>query len=118
MANKPLTKEAWTNEMTIELGNIAQGNKVTNTPGTNNVFFLDHTAIKNIPTNRKLTYACIVVDYGPQKPDPNSVRITVDGNLIEYPHEVTTQTADLVTNKILWKIIAVITSMQSMIVLI
>ncbi|KAL7466426.1 hypothetical protein ACHAXS_006719, partial [Conticribra weissflogii] len=36
------------------------------------------------------------------KPDPNRVKITVGGNLIEYPHEVTTQTADLVTTKILW----------------
>ncbi len=43
------------------------------------------------------------MDYRPQKPDPNKVRITVGGNLIEYPSEVTTLTSDLVTAKILWK---------------
>ncbi len=55
--------------MTMEPGNIAQGYKATNTSGTNAVFFLGHNAIKNIPTDRKITYACIVVNYRPQKPD-------------------------------------------------
>ena len=38
----------------------------------------------------------------PPKDNPNRVRITVGGNLIDYPGELTTQTADLVTTKILW----------------
>ena len=49
-----------------------------------------------------VTYARIVVDYRPQKEDPNRVRITVGGNLIDYPGELTTRTADLTTAKILW----------------
>ena len=57
--------------------------------------------IKQIPKDRTVTYARIVVDYCPQKDDPNRVRITVGGNLIDYPDELTTQTADLVTSKIL-----------------
>jgi hypothetical protein len=40
-----------------------------------------------------VTYANIVVDYRPQKSDPN---------LINYPGELTTRTADLTTAKILW----------------
>ncbi len=40
--------------------------------------------------------------YRPQKPVPNRVIITVGGNLIEYPHEVTAQTADLFTEQLLW----------------
>jgi hypothetical protein len=42
------------------------------------------------------------VDYRPQKEDLNRVRITVGGNLINYPGELTTRTADLTTAKILW----------------
>ena len=34
--------------------------------------------------------------------DPNRVRITAGGNLIEYTGELTTRTADLTTSKILW----------------
>ena len=41
----------------------------------------------------------------PQKTDPNHIRITSGGNLIEYPGEITTRTADLTTSKILWNII-------------
>ena len=43
-----------------------------------------------------------MVDFCPQKEDPNRVRITAGGNLIQYPGELTTQTADLTTAKLLW----------------
>ena len=58
--------------------------------------------IANIPQDRTVTYARIVVDFRPQKDDPHRVRITAGGNLIDYPHELTTRTADLTTSKILW----------------
>ena len=58
--------------------------------------------IKNIPHDRTVTYAQIIVDYRPHKKDPNRVRITVGGNLITYPGELTTRTTDLVTTKFLW----------------
>jgi hypothetical protein len=64
--------------------------------------FLDHQGVRNIPKDRTITYARVVVDYRPQKANPNRVRITVGGNLIDYPGELTTNTADLVTSKILW----------------
>jgi len=43
-----------------------------------------------------------VIDHQPQKEDPNCVRITIGGNLIDYPFERTTHTADMVSSKILW----------------
>jgi hypothetical protein len=43
-----------------------------------------------------------VIDHCPQKEDPNRVQITVGGNLINYPFEPTTNTADMVSSKILW----------------
>ena len=63
--------------------------------------FLDLEGIKNIPKDRVVTYAKIVVDYRPQKEDPDRVRITAGGNLIQYPGELTTRTADLRTTKIM-----------------
>ena len=55
-----------------------------------------------IPNDRVVTYSNIVVDYHPQKEYPNRVRITAGGNLIIYPGELTTRTADITTSKILW----------------
>ena len=49
-----------------------------------------------------MTYGRIVVDFRPQKTDPNRVRITVGGNLIDYPYDLTTRTADLTTSKVMW----------------
>ena len=63
---------------------------------------LTHDAIKQIPKDRVIMYTRIVVDYRPQKKDPNRVRLTAGGNLINYPGELTTRTADLTTTKILW----------------
>ena len=63
---------------------------------------MNHDNIRNIPAGKKITYGRIVVDYRSQKDDPNRVRITAGGNLIEYAGEVTTKTADLVTSKVLW----------------
>ena len=47
-------------------------------------------------------YTRIVVDYHPQKDDLNRVRITMGGNLTNYPYELTTRTADLTLSKMLW----------------
>ena len=51
---------------------------------------------------KKPTYARVVVDLRSQKEDPNIVRITAGGNLIKYAGELTTRTADLTTEKMLW----------------
>ena len=66
---------------------------------------MTHEAITQIPKDRTVTYARTVVDYRPQKADPNMVRITAGGNLIDYPHKLTTHTAYLTTTKIMWNII-------------
>ncbi len=49
-----------------------------------------------------VTHACLVINHQPQKDDLNCVRITVRGNLINYPYELTTRTADMVSVKIMW----------------
>jgi hypothetical protein len=102
LANDPVMKEIWTTAFGKELGGLTQGDNKTGAAGTNTVFFMDHNEIKNIPSDCNVTYAQVVVDYRPQKEDPNRVHITVGGNLINYPGELTTRTADLVTSKISW----------------
>ena len=44
----------------------------------------------------------MVVDFRPQKENPNRVRITAGRNLITFLDELTTRTADLTVSKILW----------------
>ena len=55
--------------------------------------------IKNIPKDCIVTYTRIVVYNLPHKSDPNLVRITADGNFIEYPNELTARTVDLKATK-------------------
>ena len=63
---------------------------------------MDFDKIAKIPKGNFARHANIVVDCRHQKKDPNRVRITAGGNLIRYPFELTTRTADLTTSKILW----------------
>ena len=85
--------------MCVELGRLAQGDQ--DIPVTNTIKFMTHEEIKNIPMDRTVTYARIVVDYRAHKDNPNRVCITVGGNLINYPGELTTHTADLTTTKVM-----------------
>eukprot|EP00804_Cyclotella_cryptica_P028165 CCRYP_011030-RA/>CCRYP_011030-RA protein AED:0.16 eAED:0.16 QI:0/0/0/1/0.25/0/5/0/1115 len=100
LANDPTLQEVCMKAMCKELGRLAQGWEGKS--GTDTIFFMTHEEIKQIPKDRTVTYARIVVNYRPQKDDPNRVRITVGRNLINYPDELTTCTADLTTAKILW----------------
>ena len=102
LAADPATQAVWTTAFGKEWENITQGDNKKRTKGTDSLIVLNHKEILNIPTDRTVTYANIVVDYRPQKEDPNCVRITAGGNLVNYTGELTTRTADLTTSKILW----------------
>ncbi len=43
-----------------------------------------------------------MLNYQPQKADPHQICITVGSNLINYPRELSTQTANLTTSKLIW----------------
>ena len=94
-----LLRDVWSKAMCKELGRLAQG--YGETKGTNTIKFLTLEEIPCIPDDRVVTYARIVVDFCPQKEDPNRVWITVGGNLINYPGKLTTCTADITTSKIM-----------------
>ena len=71
--------------------------------GKNCIFVMNHNQIKQMyAEDRAPAYAHVVVDFRPQKADPNRVRITAGGNLIQCPGDLTTRTADITTSKIIW----------------
>ena len=100
LISNPKTKEVWSNGMCKELVRLLQGYK--STEGTNTCVILTLEQVRQIPKDRVVTYTRTVVDYHTQKSDPYRVRITVGGNLIHYPGDVTTKTADMITSKLLW----------------
>ena len=84
----------------VELGRLSQWYKYTKETYT--IHFLTLEEIKKIPGDCTVTYARIVVDYCLQKNYPNHIHIMVEDNLIEYPGELTTRTADITTSKVMW----------------
>ena len=79
LAADPATQAVWTTAFGKEWGNLTQGDNKTRTKGTDSLIVLNHEEIRNIPTDRTVTYANIVVDCRPQKEDPNRVCITAGG---------------------------------------
>jgi hypothetical protein len=101
LQHHPDLKDLWVPAMSKELHRLAQG-KPGITKATNTIFFLSHNDICQIPKNRTVTYARVVINHRPQKEDPHCVPMTVGGNLINYPFELTTRTTDMVSSKLLW----------------
>jgi hypothetical protein len=66
---------------------------------TDTIFFIPH---EEVPSDRTVTYGRIVVDIRPQKEEQERTRLTVGGNLIDYPGDCSTKTAGLTTAKVLF----------------
>ena len=101
LMDEPALKDLWVPAMSKELHCLAQGKEGV-TVGTNTIFYLTHDEIRRIPKDRTVTYARIVIGHRPQKDVPNRVQITVGENLINYPYELTTVTANMVSAKNMW----------------
>ena len=92
----------WEQSSIEEWARLAQGCPPANIPesaGTNTLFFIK---MKQIPAGKKATYIRIVVADRPQKENTRRVRVTVGGDQIDYPGDVSTKTAGLTTAKILF----------------
>lgn len=100
LIDDPLLQETRSKAMCKEIGRLCQDFRETE--GTNTMRVLDLKGTKNIPKDRVVICARIVVDYRSQKVDPNRVRITAGGNLIQYPCELITRSADTRASKIMW----------------
>ena len=92
-------RDTWAKSLANEIGRLSQG--IRDIAGTNTIEFIRKA---DIPKDRRrdITYGRIVVAYRPQKTEPNRSRLTVGGDRINYPFEVSTPTADLPTIKMLW----------------
>ena len=99
LMNDAETAEVWQTAFGKDFGGMAQGDDKTGQKGTNSVFIMTHNEI-NIAkkAGHKWTYARIVVDFRPQKEDPNRIRIAVGGNLITFKGNTSTRTANLTTS--------------------
>jgi hypothetical protein len=82
-----------------KFGGLAQDDHKNRAKQSNNFFVVTHYEIYHVGKDQTITYERIVVDYLPQKANPNNLHITAGRNLIDYPGELTTHTADLTTSK-------------------
>jgi hypothetical protein len=92
----PSTKALWQRSSANEFGRLAQGLK-RGIKGTNTIVFISH---KDVPAGRKPTYGRFVCSYRPQKSEPERTRLTVGGNLIDYPGDTHAPTADITLFKL------------------
>ena len=67
--------------------------------GTNTNFFIPKY---KVPEGRTVTYGRIVARIRPQKAETHRTRLTVGRNLIHFPGDVTTPTADLIMTKLIF----------------
>jgi hypothetical protein len=95
----PALKPIWIKSMANEFGRLAQGVGTRMPTGSGTIHFITPD---QIPKGKFATYARIVCDIRPQKAEKHRVRLTVGGNLINYPHKVSTPTADISTVKCLF----------------
>jgi hypothetical protein len=102
LMNDPSTANTWQTAFGNHFGGMAKGDIKPGKMGTNSMFVMSHKDIPNIPMDRVVTYAKVVVNYRPQKEDTNRIRIITGGNLINYPGELYTRRADLTTSKLMW----------------
>lgn len=89
----------WEQMMSDEIGKCAQGNDAHPDSGTNTFFFIHR---HEMPARKKATYARIVAEDRPHKEIKKRIRLTVGGDKIDYPGDVSTKTSDLTTVKILF----------------
>ena len=66
---------------------------------TNNIFFIPKD---KVPAGRIVTYGIIVAKIPPQKAETHRTRLTVRGDLINLPDDVTTPKADIITAKLIF----------------
>ncbi len=99
----PTTAKVWQTAFGKVFRGMAQGDNKTGQKGTNAIFVMKHNELaKILQTGKKLTFAHLLVNHRPQKEDPNQIRITAMGNLVNYDGELSVQTADINTAKMHW----------------
>ena len=87
----------WKKSFANELGRLAQG--VSNqVDGTNTIFFKQKSAVTR---SKRVTYGRLVCDIKKNKTETHQTRLTVGGNLLNFPGLLSTPTATVTTAKCL-----------------
>jgi hypothetical protein len=102
LMNDPATAEIWMTAFGKDFGRMSQGNNKTGQKGTNAMFVMSPSDTPLIPKDHIITNARVVVNHRPQKEDPNRIRITAGGNLINYPSKLATRHTNITTAKLHW----------------
>ena len=76
LLKQDITWEIWSLAICKELSTLSYGYKGL-VEVTHTLLFMSHDDICDIPRDKTVIYACIVVDYWPQKADPNRIRLTL-----------------------------------------
>ncbi len=100
LLKNPKYRPDWSLSSANEFGRLCNGigGRIKNP--TNTMFFVNKT---DVPQERfkDVTYGKFVCVVRPQKAEPNRTRLTLGGNLVNYPGEVGTPTADMLLIKIM-----------------
>ena len=93
----PSTVPVWGPALENELGRLSQGfkNRVTTQDAMDFIEFLE------VPKHRKVTCANFFCDYHSLKVEQFRVRMTMGGDRLEYPDEISSPTASLLETKLL-----------------
>jgi hypothetical protein len=76
LLHNPAMAEVWQTAFGKDFGSMAQGDDKTSQEGTNSIFVMTHTKIKQAYAEKvTFTYAKIVVDFRQQKEDPYRIHI-------------------------------------------
>jgi hypothetical protein len=87
LLRNPKYSDPWGKSYTKELRRLAQG--ILGTKGTDTIVFIKYNEIP-LDQRRNVTYGKMVVTYWPEKDDPNQTKLTVGGNQIVCPFDVST----------------------------
>ena len=93
------TKSIWENSFANEIGRLAQGVGTRIPSGENTIFFIPKYKVPSVIT---VTYGRIVDEIRPQKAETYRTILTVGGNLIHFPGDVTTPTVYLITANLIF----------------
>eukprot|EP00804_Cyclotella_cryptica_P028785 CCRYP_018721-RB/>CCRYP_018721-RB protein AED:0.41 eAED:0.41 QI:0/0/0/1/0/0/3/0/816 len=96
----PVYQGDWTISSANEFGRLAQG-VGGRIKGTDTIRFIRKSDIPQ-DCRKDVTYGRFVCNVRPEKAEPNHTRFTVGGDRINYPGEVATPTAKMLTAKLLF----------------
>ena len=97
LLQNPDTTEIWSRSASNEYGRLLQGNKYGIT-GTETMKMINP---RQIPPDKKVTYASMVCDYRPLKEEKHRCRLVVGGDKLPYHDDAAAPAANLLESKIL-----------------